>query len=76
MWGYLGPSVWFSFILKFSKCNVFVNDKNLSNNDDLKSDLVEFFANKNQEILYARDYEGTRKMVKKIIKQNGRYLTD
>ena len=61
-----------SFISKFTN---FLNDKNFSNNDDLKSHLAEFFAVKDQKFYQC----GIMKLLErwqKVIKQNGRYSTD
>ena len=49
--------------------------KNVSNNDDLKSHLAEFFAVKDQKF-YQRGVMKLPERWQKIIEQNGRYLTD
>ena len=61
-----------SFISKFTK---FLNGKNFSNNDGLKSHLVEFFAVKDQKF-YQGGIMKLPERWQKVIIQNGRYLTD
>ena len=52
-----------------------LNGKNFSNNDDLKSHLVEFFAVKDQK-LYQRVITKLPEKWQNVIEQNERYLTD
>ena len=56
----------------FRSLQNFINDKNVSNNDDLKS---HFFAVKDQK-LYHRVIMKFAERWQKIIERNGRYLTD
>ena len=53
----------------------FLNGQNFSNNDDLKSHLVKFFAVKDQKF-YQRGIVKLPEKRQKVIEQNGRYLTD
>lgn len=59
----------------FRSLQNFLNGKNFSNNDDLKSHLVEFFAIKDQKF-YERGIMKLPERWQKVIEQNGRYLTD
>ena len=53
-----------SYYHLFRSLQNFLNGKNFSNNDDLKSHLAEFFCCQGPEILSARDHEVARKMAK------------
>ena len=57
----------------FRSLQNFLNGKNYSNNDDLKSHLDEFFAVKGQK-LYQREIMKLPERWQKVIEQNGRYL--
>ena len=59
----------------FRSLQNFLNGKNISNNDDLKSHLVEFFADKDQKF-YKRGIMKLPERWQKVIEQNGRYLID
>ena len=54
----------------FRSLQNFLNGKNLSNNDDLKSHLIEFFAAKDQEF-YQRWIMKLPERWQKVIEQNG-----
>ena len=59
----------------FRSLQNFLNGKNFSNNNDLKSHLGEFFAVKDQKF-YQRGIMKLPERLQKVIEQNGRYLTD
>ena len=59
----------------FRSLQNFLNGKNFSNSDDLKSYLAEFFDVKDQKF-YQRWIVKLAERWQKIIEQNGRYLTD
>ena len=51
-----------------------LNDKNFNNDDDIKSYLIQFFANKNQKF-YERGIMMLHKRWQKVIDQNGQHIT-
>ncbi|CAK9815651.1 Mariner Mos1 transposase [Anthophora plagiata] len=59
----------------FRSLQNFLNGKNFSNNDDLKSYLVQFFADKDRKF-YERGIMKLPERWQKVIEQNGRYFTD
>ncbi|CAK9802842.1 Histone-lysine N-methyltransferase SETMAR [Anthophora quadrimaculata] len=59
----------------FRSLQNFLNGNNFSNNDDLKSHLVQFFADKDRKF-YERGIMKLPERWQKVIEQNGRYLTD
>ena len=62
-----------SFLFRFLQN--FLNDKNFNNDDDIKSYLIQFFANKNQKF-YERGIMMLPERWQKVIDQNGQHITE
>nr|AAP51092.1 transposase [Forficula auricularia] len=67
----LAPSDYFLF--RFLQNSL--NGKNFNNDDDVKSYLIQFFANKNQKF-YERGIMMLSERWQKVIDQNGQYITE
>ncbi|KAG9435552.1 Ammar1 transposase [Apis mellifera carnica] len=52
-----------------------LNGKNFNNDDDIKSYLIQFFANKNQKF-YEREIMMLPEKWQKVIDQNGQHITE
>ncbi|KAF7384423.1 hypothetical protein HZH66_012673 [Vespula vulgaris] len=52
-----------------------LNDKTLTNDDDLKSHLVQFFSDKDQKFYYHRIMKLPERL-RKVIRYDGKYIID
>ena len=68
---YLTPSDYFLF----RSLENSLNGKNFNNDDDIKSYLIQFFANKNQKF-YERGIMMLPERWQKVIDQNGQHITE
>ena len=61
------------FLFRFLQNSL--NGKNFNNDDDIKSYLIQFFANKNQKF-YERGIMMLPERWQKVIDQNGQHITE
>ena len=62
-------------LITFRSLQNSLNDKNFNNNDDIKSYLIQFFANKNHKF-YERGIMILPERWQKVIDQNGQRITE
>ena len=70
-----GPDLAPSDYFLFRSLQNSLNGKNFNNDDDVKSYLVQFFADKNQKF-YERGIMMLPERWQKVIAQNGQYITE